>query len=124
VKEEYSSIAMAPMFTNGKRICMGMKKDLHLAENKETAVSELVPVSINKEIIPDSVFSLSGFQLENNNMPDTVKMTDSLQAELDSAIRKVKEEEGKKSKKSTHKKSSSKNTHTQPTKSAAIKPKQ
>ena len=138
VKEEYLNSEILPMLTNGTSICMGA--EMKMGEDSSETI-KFVPISITSGTIPDSVFTIPEDYIAEviNGMPNPeiyreVESDSSIIAAVDSTVREFiqitdsieKAQKLKKHlyKKSTHKKYPSKNTHNQPTKSAAIKPKQ
>ncbi|MBL0359382.1 MAG: hypothetical protein IPP72_22090 [Chitinophagaceae bacterium] len=132
VKNEYSNIDMVPIFTNGNTVGMGMQ--MNLGNGRGEVYIELTPVSILKETIPDSVFSLARLQFERKYIESSSTLADSTQILVDSISRliqqaadsvvKMIEKQAKIGKKSPSRKTASKNTHKQPTKPSATKPKE
>lgn len=137
VKEEYTHMQGLQFFTNGKNVGMGI--EIEANDNKKQGI---LPVSIAAENISDSIFSLAGFERHSITVIDTEAKEDAdaiaVRVAADSAVKAVADSvvkvidsiisamEKKQDipTKSKPKKSSPKNTHTQPTKSPAIKPKQ
>jgi hypothetical protein len=124
VKQDYVNIEMTPLFTNGKTICMGI--EVKQKNDSQKSAFGLIPILITAEKIPDSIFSLSDYDLDAITIINTPSLEDSVKQAVDSSVKdiiaRVKQIEN--GKKKTHKKSPSKNTHNQPTKSPAIKPKE
>lgn len=132
-KKQFANLEMIPMFTNGTHIGMGMEFIQNTEKGKKSVIT-LTPQSVTAEKIPDSIFSLTGYTIRkeaDNSIP--MAESDSVMAAVDSvikaatdavkeAVREAEMQPGK-SKRNKSQKSPSKNTHTLPTKSAAINPK-
>lgn len=100
---------------------------------KKTVIA-LTPQSVTAEKIPYPIFSLTGFTIQKEaGNTKLIEDIDSATSAVDSvikaaadavkeAVREAEEQPGKKEK-SKFQKFPSKNTHTQPTKSTPIKPK-
>jgi len=132
-KKQFSNLEMIPMFTNGTHIGMGMEFIQNTEKGKKSVIT-LTPQSVTAEKIPDSIFSLTGYTIRKE-ADNTILMaeSDSVMRVADSAVkaatdalkeavREVDDQPGK-SQKNKSKKYPSKNTHTLPTKSTPIKPK-
>lgn len=137
VKEEYTQMQGLQFFTNGKSVGMGI--EIEAKDNKKQGI---LPVKIAAEKIPDSIFSLAGFKIYDISVTDTEVKEDAdaiaVRAAADSAVQAVADSVVKVidsiimamekmqdiPTKGKPQKSPPKNTHTQPTKSPAIKPKQ
>lgn len=139
VKEEYTRLQGLQFFTNGANVGMGFQTaPAKFSDDKKMG---LIPVSVAAEIIPDSIFSLSGFKIYDITVTDTEVKEDAEAIEIraaadsavkaaadsavkviDSIIRAMEKMQGMPTK-SNPQKSSPKNTHSPSTKSPAIKPK-
>lgn len=141
VKEEYTRMQGLQFFTNGKNVGMGI--EMEATDNKKQGI---FPVSIAAEkMLPDSIFTIpQNYKMKSyETNTDSVKFNEEIpvsedsittlvQMAVDSAVRVIEEmiekinkkENQQKQKNTKPKKPSPKNTHTQPTKSPAIKPKQ
>jgi|GEM_PF-3399774 len=133
VKKQFSHLEMIPMFTNGSHIGMGMEFIRNTAEGKKSVIT-LTPQSVTAEKIPDAIFSLTGYAIQKEaDNAIIMEEIDSMMTMADSVVKvatdAVKEavsdadDQLIKNKKNTPKKSPSKNSHTLPTKSSPIKPK-
>ena len=132
ISDEQKDYEMVPMFTNGTSVGMGM--EMGMGKEKKKITMSLVPLSITFQVLPDSIFNISGDytaqlrldydlgETTNSNIDSSAQATvDSVAKLIDSLAREVHQEE--KLKKSS-KKRSSKTAHSQPIKSPATKPKE
>ena len=134
---KYANPEMIPVFGDGKNIAMGF--EIKMTLKGQPVMMKSVPVLIEYLKMPDSFFTIpSGYTFgkswgnvsNSTTIDSTINFNSAVEKVMDSAKKmmdKAKEAADRvneKRKKSTHKKPSSKNTHNQPTKSSAIKPKE
>lgn len=129
-KSKYATDDVLPIVGNGETITLGFDFRLTMQGTQQHIIS--TPVLIEEKEISDAVFVVEGKQYQEGY--DSKMLEEAVKAAADSAaaavaniidsIEKANTQKHIKHKKNIPKKSTSKNTHTQPTKSSALKPKQ
>ncbi len=129
VKNEYSNIDMVPFFTNGTRVGMGVQ--MNLGHGWGELNVELSPIAVKEQPVTDTVFALTGLQLEINRsyMPEdsTQIKADSIdkvvQRPADSVVQMI-SQKAKLVKKTASKKTHGEKIPTQPIRTPISKPKE